>query len=64
MQTTIEVGDGRLPGRPPIGPKAQAAVSPDIYEAVKKEAEARGCNKADVWREIIELGWTAWNGER
>ena len=62
MNKTIE--RVRLAGRPPIGPKAQAAIDPVIYEAVEREAERRGCNKSDVWREIIELGWAVRNGDR
>ena len=51
----------RLPGRPPIGPKAQAAVPQEIYDAVAEEAKARGCTTADVWREVIvDHGYPAW----
>jgi hypothetical protein len=58
MHPTLE---RRVPGRPPIGPKAQAAVPPEIFNMVKEEAEARGCNMADVWREVIvEYGYPAW----
>ena len=44
-----------------IGPKAQAHVPQEIYDVVKEEAEARGCSRSDVWREmIIEHGYPAW----
>lgn len=50
-----------VPGRPPIGPKAQAAVPQEIFDVIREEAAARGCNMADVWREvIIEHGYPAW----
>lgn len=50
-----------VPGRPPIGPKAQAAVPQEIFDLVETEATARGCTMADVWREVIvDHGYPAW----
>lgn len=43
-------------GRKYIGPKAQAAVPDEYIETVTKEAEARGLDMSDVWREVIEAG--------
>jgi hypothetical protein len=60
MQPTLE-REVAKPGRPRIGPKAQAAVPQDVYDAIEQEAEARGCNMADVWREVIvDHGYPAW----
>lgn len=50
----------RGPGRPYIGPKMQAHVPEEIAKAVVSEAQARRCREADVWRELIVLGWPSW----
>lgn len=49
----------RLGGRRYIGPKAQTAVPDEDFLIVEKEAEERGVNLADVWREIIDAGMEA-----
>jgi hypothetical protein len=54
-----------MPGRPPIGPKAQAAVPQEIFDVVEEEAAERGCTMADVWREVIvDHGYPAWLARR
>lgn len=63
MLQQIQEAVRRGPGRPYIGPKAQTQVPEEIAEVVAKEAEYRRCPKADVWREIIEVGFSAWNGD-
>lgn len=51
----------RAAGRPPIGPKAQAAVPKEIWDHIDEEAKRRKVPRADVWRELIlEHGYPAW----
>ena len=47
----------RKAGRPYIGPKAQAHIQPEIYEAVREEARERKITMSDVWREMLEESW-------
>lgn len=46
-------------GRPPIGPKAQAAVDPVFFARIKAEAEAAGVPRTFVWREVLYAGLRA-----
>lgn len=53
----------KRPGRPLIGPKAQAHVYQEIHDAVEKEARERKVPRADVWREVIIAGYLARRGD-
>lgn len=53
----------RRPGRPAIGPKAQMRVPQYIWDEVAKEAKEREVPEAEVWRDIIGIGWIHWRGE-
>ena len=44
------------PGRPYIGPKAQAAVEEMFHQYVRAEARSRGVPLSVIWREIIVQG--------
>lgn len=44
-------------GRAYIGPKAQAAVSTEVFLAVCDIAEQRGCDMSEVWRDLIYRGY-------
>jgi hypothetical protein len=57
MQPVIE----RKAGRPYIGPKAQAHIQPEIYEAVREEARERKVTMSDIWREMLEEAWARRN---
>ena len=50
------------PGRPLIGPKAQAHIDQQIFDAVKAEAKTRKVTRSEVWREIIVAGYLARRG--
>jgi hypothetical protein len=40
-------------GRPPIGPKMQGAVPPEIFACVERIANAREVPMSVVWREMM-----------
>lgn len=50
---------GRNLGRPPIGPKMQGAVPPEVYAAVEQEARRREVQMAIIWREMAIAAFNA-----
>lgn len=61
MTTQVLESPGK-PGRPKIGPKAQTAIHPHIFEHARRQARSRGVPLSDIWREMLEEAYALRTG--
>jgi hypothetical protein len=58
---SLSTVESRKAGRQYIGPKAQTQVPAEIEREVRAEATRRRCPRSEVWRELIEAGYSVWS---